>query len=439
MKPGISESAITAAPASYESENVSESALIENTVQNISPSLVQIPVRIDFRDYANKVLDANPLVKMNEQDYRQTQVRFLRDLEAYGINLALNSYTTAYYDGEGRIGAKVSLDALKILYDGGKKEILGKEFEIIKALSKANLLTNYDTAILTASLYYSEFYYQQQILDFLKEQFERQRSFIEKIESSFQKGVKFTIYDSLTAKSDVLNLENGLMQQKSNLLKAETTFRQYGHVYTEDFIKLAPLDIQFTPELDQLQKYALVHNNSITAARLSDDFQRYRISERKAEGGLRISGESSVSLQAGSTTFTGGSNVAAGVALRFSLPLLDGGVRRTDILSEQIESLKQRLGLEKTTEEVIKKINDIYSDYKTFKETQDILEQQLLINEERLKISMERLQKGLEDYRAVRESWNDLIATKVTLIQQTTISQKFLIDLIILSGKRLFD
>ena len=66
------------------------------------------------------------------------------------------------------------------------------------------------------------------------------------------------------------------------------------------------------------------------------------------------------------------------------------------------------------------------------------IQEQLLLNEKRLKISMERLEKGLDDYRAVRESWDDLINTKMEFIRQKTLEQKLLIDLLILSGMNLF-
>ncbi len=406
--------------------------------ENISQPAIH-PVLIDFKDYVNKVLSANPSVKISEEDYRQTQIRFMRNLEAYGINVSLNGNAGLYYDRGGHTGLEVSIDASKNLYDGGKRQILEKELEIVKALSKADLLSNYDSAMLSAVAYYADFYLSQEILDFLKEQYERQRAFIEKVQESYNKGVRFTIYDTLTAQYENLQLEKDLLQQKANIIKSEISFRQFGHIYTENPIRLAPLDIRFKPEMDYLQKYAISNNNSIFSARLQEKLQNYRILERKAEGGIRIDAGSSIKFLAGSTDFTGGTNFKAGVSLRFALPLLDGGVRRSDIVSEQIETLKQRLRLEKVTEDVIKKINEIYVDYQNIEEGLKILERQHEINEKRLAVSLERLEKGLEEYRAVKESWNDLINSKISLIQQKTLSQKLLVDIIILSGKRLFN
>ncbi len=418
-----------------ESGNISLKAPAGDIFTAIAPTYV----RMDFRDYVNSILNANPSIKMNEQDYKQARIRFLRDLQTYNVNVSLNGGAALYYYNGTQNGGEISLDVTKNLYDGGKKQILEKEFEIVKALSKAELLNNYDVALLAAALYYTDFYFNQEVLDFLREQFARQKIFIEQVESSYRKGVKFTIYDSLTAQSEYLKLEKDLLQQKTNIVKAETAFRQYGHIYSENPIQLSPLDIRFAPEIDHLQKYALVHNKSIFAARLRDDLQRHRISERKAEGGIKIDAASSLRFQAGSEDFTGGNNVRAGISLRFALPLFDGGLRKSEIAAEQIESIKQRFGLDKTTEDIIKKIHDIHSDYTNIEKGIEILEQQLLINEKRLKVSLERLEKGLEDYRAVRESWNDLIATKITLIQHRILSQKLLVDLLILSGKSVFN
>ena len=392
---------------------------------------------MDFQEYVKKVMDANPSVKINEQDYKEFQLKFLRDLQTYGFQLVLNSSASLSLEKDGT-GADVRLDLTKTLYDGGKRQILEKEFEVVKALSRANLIESYDTIILIAVLHYTDFYYKQEVLDFLKEQFEQQKFFIDRVENSYQKGLKFSSYDFLTSQSDHLNLEKALVSQKTDFTKTDIAFRQFGHIYTEGPIKLAPLDVAFTTDMQKLQKYALVYNKSIYVARLRNDLQKYKIAEREAEGGITINAGSSLGLQAGTNEYTGDTNVGAGVFLKFSLPLYDSGVRKTEILTEQIESLKQRLTVQKTEEDVIKRINDIYLDYKTIGSNLKILDEQLSLNEKRLRISMERLEKGLDDYRAVRESWNDLIDTKIELIKHKTLEQKLLVDLLILSGMNLF-
>lgn len=392
---------------------------------------------MDFAQYVKKVMEANPSVKISAHDYRETQLKFLRDLQAYGFQLGLNGYASASIEKSGT-GATIRLDLSKNLYDGGKKQILENQFEIVKALSRANLLEQYDTIILTCALYYSEFYYKQEVLDFLMEQFRQRKGFIERMEKSYQEGLKFSSYDFLTSRSDYLALEKALVEQKADFTKTEIAFRQFGHLYSEGGIRLAPLDVMITADMQKLQKFAIVHNKSIHSARLKGDLQEHKIEERKAEGGLKIDATSSVGLEGGSTDYTGSKNVLAGVTLNFSLPLYDSGVRKTEILTEQIGYLKQRLILQKTEEDVIRKLNDIYTDYRTFGSSLDILQEQLLLNEKRLRISMERLEKGLDDYRAVRESWDELINTRMEFIRQKTLEQKLLVDLLILSGMNLF-
>ncbi len=406
---------------------------LPGNIANGPPSFTSM----DFSEYVKRVLDSNPSVKIDEEDYRQTQVRFLRDLQTYGFQLSLDGGAQAETGIQGS-GANIRLDLTKHLYDGGKKQILENEFEVVKALSRARLLESYDTTILTAVLYYSEFYYKQEVVDFLREQFDRQKDFIDRVGKSYQKGIRFSSYDFLTSRSDHLNLEKTLVNQKADFTKTEIAFRQFGHVYNEGPVKVAPLDVTLTTDMDRLQKYALVHNKSIYAARLGTEVQEYKISERKAEGGLKIDGRTFLGAQAGNNHYTGGDNLLAGIALDFSLPLYDSGVRKSEIFAEQIGYLKQRLTVQKTEEDVVKRLNDIYTDYKTMESSLKILDEQLSLNEKRLRISIERLEKGLDDYRAVRESWDDLIATKIEAITQRTLEQKLLVDLSILSGMNLF-
>jgi outer membrane protein TolC len=408
--------------------------------ENLSGKIADSPpsfTSMDFSEYVKKVLDSNPSVKIDEEDYRQTQVRFLRDLETYGFQLSLDGGAQAGTGIQGT-GANIRLDLTKHLYDGGKQQILENEFEVVKALSRAKLLESYDTTILTAVLYYSEFYYKQEVVDFLREQFDRQKDFIDRVGKSYQKGIRFSSYDYLTSRSDHLNLEKTLVNQKADFTKTEIAFRQFGHVYNEGPVKVAPLDVALVTDMDRLQKYALVHNKSIYAARLGTEVQEYKISERRAEGGLKVDGGAFLGAQVGDNHYTGGDNLLAGISLNFSFPLYDSGVRKSEIFAEQIGYLKQRLAVQKTEEDVIKRINDVYTDYRTMESRLKILDEQLALNEKRLRISIERLQKGLDDYRAVRESWDDLISTKIEAITQRTLEQKLLVDLSILSGLNLF-
>jgi outer membrane protein TolC len=415
----------------------SPTACEKSEVPDTVPSTEYVPM--DFTQYVDKVMEANPSVKISGHDFKKTQLQFLRDLQAYGFQVGLNGYASVSHEKSGT-GATIRLDVSKTLYDGGKQQILEKEFEVVKALARANLLEQYDTVILTSALYYSEFYYKQEVLDFLREQFRQRKIFIEQMEKSYQGGLKFSSYDFLTSQSDYLALEKAVVDQKADFTKTEIAFRQFGHVYNDGEIRLAPLDVMLTPDSDmrKLQKFALVHNKSIHAARLKGDLQEYKIDERKAEGGLKIDAIGSLGLEGGSTEYAGSKSGIAGAMLNFSLPLYDSGVRKTEILTEQIEYLKQRLVLQKAEEDIIKELNDIYLEYKTFGSSLGILQEQLLLNEKRLKISLERLEKGLDDYRAVRESWDDLINTKMEFIRQKTLEQKLLIDLLILSGMNLF-
>jgi outer membrane protein len=392
---------------------------------------------ITLSEYIHRVIENNPSSKINEQDYKLVQLNHLKELQKYSFNVDLSGSLSYDIEPEGR-GAYLSLNAKKIIYDGGKKKILEKEYDLIKTFSTVNLLSQNDTLILTAILYYTDFFYKQEVLDFLNEQFQQQRQFVDKVENTYQKGLRFSTYDYLTSKSELLRLEKDLINQKSNIVKTEIAFRQFGHIYDVEPIKLVLLDINFKPDIITLQKYSLIHNNSLNALRLEEDIQKLKILEKEAEGGLQVDIRSSLGIQGGTNEYTDQTNLIASIALSFTLPLYDGGERRTEILSERIQAVKKYLSIKKTEEDIIKKINELYADYETIEKTIEILQQQLLINEKRLKVSLERLEKGLEDYRAVRESWSDLINTKIELIYNKAISHKILADMAVLSGTKIF-
>lgn len=405
-------------------------------------------ISMDFREYLEKVLNANPTVKMNEQDYKRSMITFLRDLQNYDFKLFLNSTPSFSYKGssiqgasglndESEYGVNAYLYITKNIYDGGKKQILEREHDVFKALSQAELLQKNDAVILTAANYYSNFYYQQQVRDFLSQQFTQYRLFQDQVEKKYQRGVRFTNYDLLTTQADSLRLERGLIDQKAGLIKMETAFRQYGHIYSDQSLRLSPLEIDFIPEIEGLQKHAAVHNSSVHAARLRSELQGYKVKEREAEKGLKIDASAAVGWQAGAGGYTGTNNLLADAYLNFSLPLYDGGVVKSQVMAEKIEQVKQRFALQKVTEDTIKLLNELYVDYKNFESSMQVLKQLIDLDEKRLMVSIERLDKGLDDYRAVRDSWREFIDAKMEYLRQAAISQKILVDLSILSGKKI--
>lgn len=398
---------------------------------------------INFNEYAAHVLRSNPSYLFEREEYNKSYVNFASRLLAYGFNVSLIPNATVYHDNGVQYGTDLRVEIAKTLYDGGKKQILERELELVKALSAENLLNSTNNAILAAANYFTALYYSQEECFLLKRKFREYADFMRQIENGYQKGLKVSAYDYYSAKSQYLFLERDLLNKKSEVLKAETAFRQFGHIDSDRQIKLTPLSFDTSATRENMEKNAVTSNSLIRAARIKNNLQIMSIKEKMAEDGITVKADSSLGVRLGTSNYAGdnaargsGSQAIATIGITATIPLFDGGVRKSNVLAEEIEGIKQKLNVMKTTDEIIGKVNDIYTDYQTLEKNLEISVQLLELNQKRLRIAVERSEKGLEEFRSVREAWNDSISSEMDTIRQATILQKLRLDLAILSGKR---
>jgi len=107
------------------------------------------------------------------------------------------------------------------------------------------------------------------------------------------------------------------------------------------------------------------------------------------------------------------------------------------LLIEKLDILKNRLLLRKHSEEIAKKILSLYEDYKLYRQQEKILKKILAIDEERLKIAKEKYLQGVGDYISIRDSWNNVIATKKKLLLVEVMKNKILLDIMLTSGEEI--
>ena len=100
------------------------------------------------------------------------------------------------------------------------------------------------------------------------------------------------------------------------------------------------------------------------------------------------------------------------------------------------KSIKNKLKIIEN-EEIIKKILSLYEDYKLYRQQEKILKKILAIDEERLKIAKEKYLQGVGDYISIRDSWNNLIATKKKLLLVEVMKNKILLDIMLTSGEEI--
>lgn len=397
---------------------------------------------LDLRTYLSAVLDLDPSHRIDRAEFSRMYAASAATLMSYGWNLSLDPGAVAYYDRGVNYGADLTANLSRTLYDGGRKRALESELEIVRRLSDASLVDSGNRAVLLALNLYASFYTLQQEVSLLGRNLAGYQELLQGVELSYQKGTRLSPYDYFSAKSQLLNLERELIDRKGELLKAETAFRQYGKIYTGRQIDLRPLSLPGSVELDNLENEALVHNSSIRSARLQRDLQLQKVEETASRGGVTVRVKSSLGLQVGSSDYLGTSNSfgagtkpVATVGVNASIPLWDGGVRRSNLVVEEIEALKQKLLLEKTTEEVVRKLAELRLDYLALEKDREINGELVELNRKRFQIARDRFDRGLEPYRSVQEALNDTARSEIERLRQTTLLQKLLLDMAVLSGR----
>ena len=401
-------------------------------------------LKLNFRDYLAGVLKSDASYKIERAEFNRIYAQSLASLQGYGWKVSLDPGATVYDDRGLTYGADLTANITRTLYDGGRQRVLESELEIVRQLSHASLLDSGNRAALIAVNNYASFYTLQQEVSLLDKNFARYRKFMQAAEESYRKGLRFSSYDYYSARSQYLVLEQELLRKKSDLLKAETSFRQYGKISSGAQIELAPLSVALPSDLPNMETQALVYNGSIQAARLNRDLQMHKVKEQVAQSGATVQLKSSLGVQVGSPGYIGtstsygyGSKPVASVGINASIPIWDGGVRKSTLLAEEMEALKQRLLLEKTTEDVIKRLSDVYVDYLALEKDQEITGELLKLNRKRFQIATERFERGMEGYRSVQEAMSDTTLSEIELIRQGTLLQKLRLDMAVLSGQKM--
>jgi len=400
-------------------------------------------LKLDFRSYLALVIRANPSYRIEREEMNRAFATFMTSLQGYGFNLNFVPSFSAYYDDGMQYGTDIRLELRKTLYDWGKKGILEQEAELVKSLGEMNLMAKRDALVMAAAGYYAAFSYSREEYSLLEQRFREHSDFMRRMENAYQKGQKISSYEYYSAKSYNLRLERDLLNKRAELLKTETAFRQFGHVYADRRIRLAPLSLHLSSDLETLEREAVARSSAIRAARLGNQLQQLAIREKRAERMGSIDFNSSVGVQVGTPKFAGennlvgtGSQPVVTVGITATIPLLDGGVRKTRVLVEEIEALKRRLSVQKETEEVVRRLTEIYADYQALEKNREITDELLAVTGKRLGIAKERFEKGLEEYRSVREAWDDSLLTEMEHLRQKAVLQKLLVDIQILSGRK---
>jgi hypothetical protein len=402
---------------------------------------VEAPMQLDFRGYLASVLKSDPGYQAEGAEFKRIYAQSLSSLQGYDWQLSLDPAASIYNDNGATYGADLTVNLTRTLYDGGRKRLLEGEMDIVGRLSRTGLIDSGNRVALLAANIYVTFYTLQQEVNLLSKNLDMFQQFMQSVDQSYRKGLRFSSYEYYSAKSQSLVLEQELLQKKADLLKAETEFRQYGNITSTAHLELSPLSAPSPRSLQSLETQALAANSTIQEMRLHRDLQQLRVDERAAQSGPSVQLKSSLGVQAGSNNYTGtstsygyGTKPVASIGINATIPLWDGGVRQSTLLVEEMEALKQRLLLKKATDDVIRRLSEVYLDYLSLEKNREITAELAELNRKRFRIASERFERGLEPYRSVQEALSDSMHFEIELIRQGILLQKLCLDMALLSG-----
>jgi len=399
------------------------------------------PLQLDFKGYLTSVLKSDPGYQAEGTEFKRLYAQSMANLQGYSWQLSFDPSALLYDDQGATYGADFTVNLSRTLYDGGRKRLLEGEMDIVSQLSRTGLIDSRNRVALLAANTYVTFYSLQQEVDLLSKNLDRFQKFMQSVEQSYRKGLRFSSYEYYSAKSQSLVLERELLQKRADLLKAETDFRLYGNITSSVHLELSPLSAPSPRSLQSLETEALAANSTIQEMRLQRDLQQLRVEERAAQSGPSVQLKSSVGMQTGSGNYTGtsttygyGTKALASVGVFASIPLWDGGVRKSTLQVEEMEALKQKLLLKKATDDVIRRLSQVYIDYLSLEKNREITAQLAELNRKRFQIASERFDRGLEPYRSVQEALSDSTLSEIELIRQEILLQKLRLDMALLSG-----
>jgi outer membrane protein TolC len=394
------------------------------------------PIAMDIKQYIKKVEESNLDLKIAFKDYKTSVVDFNQKLNDYNWKLNFEANIGESYDGSNHFDRGANLSLTKILYNGGAQTLLSKEYEIARYLEKANLIKQNDLIALSAISAYALKLYYQQMNDFIEEQLNDREKLFKSVEKLYQKGSSVSKYDYLTEKRELSNLKIESLLAKNQDRKSDIEFRNLGRIYTTAPIKLSRFDVDYNIYFPQIQKKAIVNNSTMIADRygLKDAFLTYEVSNSENSPLINFEANAGVSKSSNQT------NTKAGyynIGLKLTYPILDGGIKRTNLLYGRLRALRAKLKLQKDSEEVIKKLALLYEDYNFYKKEEKRLKEILKYDQERLDIAKKKYLKGMGDYVSIRDSWSDLIDTKKQLLNAYVMKNKIILDMLIFAGEKL--
>ena len=369
---------------------------------------------LSFKRYKDVLLESND--KSDEIYYKRKVNYILREIkkdrynfdifaDAYirtGSSISAQSGIAPNVNGE-YSGAGVSINANKLLYDGGYHlikhtyDILYKRLADIKALNEKNKLL-----ILGFSIY-SNLYISQMELDIYKKIYKEQKIMLRNVEQRYKIG-KDTPIDLIDARNDLLNLERSILTLRYGYLSNDFILRHSIKSRSRKPFKLLPAKIKLKLDpLVLLQKEALVNSGLI--ARESDILKIKQtdllFQLKRRDPTLRF--HSFLGYGLSTTKSFSLSNPGRGafweIGLNLRIPIYKQNDINLNEEKEKLNVLKQKSILSQRERDVLNALERSYNLALKSKREIKILIKQISLLKQKMNISKVRYENGISGYK----------------------------------------
>lgn len=388
-----------------ENKGVQPSLLIENSM-----TLDEYVTRVIENGMISVGGDIEAKLEVIRTKILQNRYDFVVNYQAY---LSASQLPTATEGMGTTLNGRMGVQANKILYDGNRKffkedtVLLSERFEKYKKLSLKE-----QSALMGADLYLRLLETRSR-LEFIQKYRQLDHTVYATVMQKYDKGVSDNAYNHINAKMDRVALEKVFVSLQYDLHNATIVFKQSAALNDNEEVTLRWPTIETVDEhVEVLTKKAIERNFQIAYAETLFRLKKGEIAGEIGRNDWTVDLSTFAGVGYSNTKTSVTDSTSSGlnwmVALQANYPLTQSSI---DLETERkmVEALKEKNNLSLTRQNMIQRINRLYTEMLRETEMLGMIQTQKELAERHLKITRYRLEAGLEPYSTYAASMKKLI------------------------------
>jgi len=406
---------------------------------------------LGFKRYIDTLFHSNEQIK--EIFYKKRIDYILSEIkkDRYGFDVYANGYlrtgsSISAQSGNAPnvngdyTGAGISINANKLLYDGGYS-LINHTYDILyKRLADIDKLNAKDKLLILGSTIYSNLYVSQEELRIFRKIYNKQKNVTKIIKQGYMQG-RNTPLDLIDSKNDLLNLQRSILSLEYRYLNDDYILRHSIKSKSKKPYRLYKQKFKLNLEsLSLLQKEAIVHSGVVAReSNLLKIKQTDLLFQKKRRyPQLRFHSYLGYGLSTNKifTLDSPGNGAFWEVGINLKLPIYN----RNDInLNEQkqmLNVLRQKSLLSSKQRAILIQVEKSYNEISRIQKEIDILKEQLSLLKQKLEIARTRYLNGVSPYRDYSDAVKGFLTYGNQLIKARQKYKQEILVLGIIVGKR---